>query len=411
MTGVLRPAAPAPTIPDPRHIAPGLATIRAICATLGNPEHDFPSVLVAGTNGKGSTAAMLESALRRHGLYTGLTTSPHLVRETERIRLQGVEVGEAGLARLRALVDAAADAAWVHASYFEQLIAAAFVAFAEAHVERAVVEVGLGGRWDATWVANADVGLVTSIGLEHTAWLGDTVQKIAREKAAIARPGLTLYSAVQRDLHDAAVVPEARACGAAAVVHLADTGWRVEGDTLRSPGGLAIHPPLAGAVMVTNAALAALAAAHLGVPEATIQAGLEAAVWPGRYETLATDPLLVTDVAHNPDAFRALAQTARRQHPRVPFQLVLGLKPDKDAAAIAPFVSALGDLAHVVGGGDLRPAEELAATLRQHGVRAVARGTVDAVPELVAALRADGTNVLACGSHHVVGAILPHYRT
>lgn len=408
MTSVLRPASPEQRrgVPDPRRITPGLATIRAICATLGNPEHDYPSVLVAGTNGKGSTAAMLESILRRHGLYTGLTTSPHLVRETERIRLQDVEIGEAGLARLRRLVDAAADDAWVHASYFEQITAAAFVAFAEVHVDRAVVEVGLGGRWDATWVARADVGLVTSIGLEHTEWLGYTVEEIAREKAAIARPGMTLYSAVERGLHAAVIVPEALACGADAVVHLADTGWTIEGETLRSPGGLAIQPPFAGEVMAVNAALAALAAAHVGVPEATIKAGIEAAVWPGRYETLATDPLLIVDVAHNPDAFRALAQTARRRHPRTPFQVVLGLKSDKNAQAIAPFVNALGDLVHVVGGGDLRPADELADLLRQNGVKAVARGALEATPELVAALRAEGTNVLACGSHHVVGAVM-----
>jgi len=408
MTGVLRPVSPEQRSggPDPRHINPGLATMRAICATLGNPEHDYPAVLVAGTNGKGSTAAMLESILRRHGLYTGLTTSPHLVRETERIRLQDVEIGEAGLARLRRLVDAAADDAWVHVSYFEQMTAAAFVAFAEAHVDRAVVEVGLGGRWDATWLARADVGLVTSIGLEHTAWLGYTVEEIAREKAAIARPGMTLYSAVERGLHDAAIVPEATACGAAAVVHLDDTGWTVEGDTLRSPSGLAIRPSLAGEAMLSNAALAALAAAHLGIPEADIQAGIEAAVWPGRYETLATDPLLITDVAHNPDAFRALAQTHRRRYPREPFQVVLGLKADKDVAGIAPFVTVLGDLVHVVGGGDLRPADELAETLRTLGVKAVARGPLNGINELIAALRADGTNVLACGSHHVVGAVM-----
>jgi dihydrofolate synthase/folylpolyglutamate synthase len=397
-------------IPDPRHISPGLSTIRALCGTLGNPEQDFPAVLVAGTNGKGSAAAMLESILRRHGLYTGLTTSPHLIRETERIRLQGVQVGEAGLARLRVLVDAAADAAWVHPTYFEQITAAAFVAFAEARVQRAVVEVGLGGRWDATWVAHADVGLVTSISLEHTAWLGDTVQKIAREKAAIARPGMTLYSAVERDLHDEAIAPEALACGTDRVVHLDDTGWRVEGETFTSPGGLVIQPPLAGDHMAKNAALAALAAAHVGVPEATIKAGLEAARWPGRYETLATDPLLVADVAHNPDAFRALVATQRKHHPRVPFQVVLGLKPDKDVAAIAPFVGVLGDLTHVVGGGELRDADELAEMLRANGVRAVARGRLTGVNDLIAALRNQGTNVLACGSHHLVGAVLPHYR-
>ena len=380
--------------------------MRALCATLGNPEHDYPAVLVAGTNGKGSAAAMLESVLRHHGLYTGLTTSPHLVHETERLRLQGVAVGEAGLARLRTLVDAAADAAWVHATYFEQITAAAFVAFAEAHVQRAVVEVGLGGRWDATWVARADVGLITSISLEHTAWLGDTVQKIAREKAAIARPGMTLFSGVERGLHDEALVPEATQGGADRVVHLDDTGWRVDGEAVVSPGGLRIQPPFAGEHMARNAALAAVAAAHLGVPEATIRAGIEAARWPGRYETLASDPLLIADVAHNPDAFRALLATVRRHHARVPFQLVLGLKDDKDAAAVAPFVAALSDLVHVVGGGDLRDADELAEVLRAHGVRAVARGSIDGVHELIGALRADGTDVLACGSHHVVGAVM-----
>jgi dihydrofolate synthase / folylpolyglutamate synthase len=393
-----------------RDIQPGLERIRALLAGLGHPERRFPAVLIAGTNGKGTCAASLERILREHGVRTGLYTSPHLIHERERVRVDGELVSAEALSDARARVRALAERLALRPSFFEELTAAGFLLLAEAGVERAVVEVGLGGRWDATWPCQADVGLITSIGLDHTGWLGDTLEAIAAEKAAIARPGMTLLSAVAPALHRAVIQPATEALGAAKVRRLDETGFTpgVEDDEpeVHFPDGRDVPVPFAGTHQATNAALAAAAAAELGVAPDIIEAGLRATRWPGRFEVLSEEPLLIVDVAHNPDGLRALAETLRRRYPRERFHVVLGLKPDKDVTRIAPILSAFAWVVHVVDGEGLRPAPELAEALRAAGLRAVARGGVDEATELLRQLQLGDTPVLVCGSHRVVGPVM-----
>jgi dihydrofolate synthase / folylpolyglutamate synthase len=400
-------------------INPSLDRIRALVERLGFPQERFDSVLVAGTNGKGTCAATLDAILRASvrpdapgaprasAPGVALYTSPHLIRETERLRVGGREVTRELLDEALGRVDRVARAdVPVAPSPFERLTAAAFLVFRDAGVTRAVLEVGLGGRWDACAVARADLGLITSIGRDHVAWLGETLEEIAAEKAAIARPGMTLLSAVERRLHDAVIAPVATGLGAK-VLHLDDSGWSSAGARAQ-----ALQSPFPGVHALRNAALAALAAEQLGVEEAQIARGVAATRWPGRFDTLAQDPLLIADVAHNVDSFRALLAVMRERHPRVPFQLLFAAKPDKELSRIAPFLSGLADMIHVFGAEGASGPHELAdprgvaETLRVHNLRAVSRGGLDQIPSVVRALRADGVSLLACGSHQLVGAVM-----
>lgn len=399
-------------------INPSLDRIQALSQGLGRPQDHFASVLVAGTNGKGTCAAILDSILRAAGQAVGLYTSPHLIRETERVRVRGREIARPRLDEALAQVDRAANADGVAPSPFERLTAAAFLIFRDEAVDHAVLEVGLGGRWDATCVARSELGLITSIGRDHSAWLGESLEEIAAEKAAIARPDMTVLSAVERSLHDAVVAPVASGLGAR-VLHLEDSAWwrRDGGGTLAGPAIL--HSAFPGAHGRRNTALAAWAAEQLGVEPPLITRGVEDARWPGRFETLALDPLLITDVAHNADSFRALLALMRELHPRAPFQILFGVKPDKELARIAPFLAGLGDLIHVFGNegasGALEPAAArheladarvIAETLGDHDLRAVSRGGLSALPGVMSALRRDKINLLACGSHQLVGAVM-----
>jgi dihydrofolate synthase/folylpolyglutamate synthase len=296
---------------------PGLEGVRALCAGLGHPERELAVVHVGGTNGKGSTVAMIEAALRAAGLRTGAFTSPHLLRFTERIRVGGVELPREQAAALAERVLGVGEA-----TFFEVATAMALTAFVEARVDVAVLEVGLGGRLDATNVIERPLAtLVTSIGHDHGELLGETLAAIAREKAGIWKPGVP--AAYACDDADAAAVLDGEAA------RVGTTAARLGRDF--SSTGL---PPLAlaGAHQRRNAALArwALAALppSLTPSPAALAEGFVHARWPGRLEWLT--PRLLVDAAHNEEGARALAASL----PSEPFTLVVGVVADKDARAI-----------------------------------------------------------------------------
>ncbi len=284
----------------------GLDRTRRMMTALGSPQRRFHTVHVVGTNGKTSTTRMAAAILERHGLRTGAYLSPHLVSYSER-----VQVGERDLAG-PAFAAAVARAAWAaervnrtlaaddHVTQFELLTAAGLWALAEEGVEVAVVEAGLGGRYDATAVVESAVTVLTSVGLEHTRWLGPTVRDIAAEKLAVLRPGSTL--ALGADLH-----PEALALARAAA---AERGARL---VQVSPEGLAAAP--LAAFQQRNFALARVAAeayltgAGIALDEGAVQAAARETVVRGRLQVVAEDPLTVLDGAHNPDAARALVES------------------------------------------------------------------------------------------------------
>lgn len=328
----------------------GLGPFRELLAALGHPERCAPAVLIAGTNGKGSVAALLDAALAAGGYSTLRATSPHLTRPHERVRLRGAPIDEPRLAQLLARVLAAAPAL-TPPTYFEALVAAAFLAGAEAAVDAQVLEVGLGGRLDATNAADATVAVVTRIGLDHVAELGPTLGAIAREKAGVFRPGAPAVVGAQPAEAAAALAAAAAAAGAplvraAALVAIERAAFRgLDGHRLELAtrgASYRLDLALAGEHQVDNAVTALAAAeqlAALGFPaldRTAVERGFAAARWPGRLEAV-TAPggaTVLFDAAHNADGCAALARFLERLGR--PFALLFGALADKQIEAMLP---------------------------------------------------------------------------
>jgi dihydrofolate synthase/folylpolyglutamate synthase len=297
----------------------GLDRVRLALERLGFPQRRVPAVHIAGTNGKGSCAAMTDSILRAAGFRTGLFTSPHLTRFTERIRIDGLEIDGDHLAAL----DEAAAATGVPLTFFEVSAVLAFLAFAEAQVDVAILETGLGGRLDATSVCHPLVCAITSIALDHEAILGNTISSIAYEKASIARAGVPLFLGPLSQEADARVAEVAASLGAP-----------VRRAGIDYPPAPAV-PALPGDHQRANAGLAVVisrqAAAALGRPinDGDVLRGLAGVRWPGRLERIAEDVLL--DCAHNVEGTLALVAALPAARPRV---LVTSIVRDKNAAAM-----------------------------------------------------------------------------
>ncbi|MFN3596370.1 MAG: bifunctional folylpolyglutamate synthase/dihydrofolate synthase [Rubricoccaceae bacterium] len=395
---------------------PGLERIRALLDGMGRPEAGLPCVHVAGTNGKGSTASMTASIGTAAGRRVGLHTSPHLLRLTERLRLNGAPAPDAWLAD--AVARYAPLLARVRPSFFEATVALSLRYFADAGADEAVVEVGLGGRLDATnALSDVRVSVVTHIGWDHADLLGGSLEAIAREKAGIARPDVPLLHGVPSEGAlapvAAALEAEARARGARpeaireTVTLAAEAGGAC---TLETPArrytGLRLG--LGGAHQLWNAALAVRAAemAWPGLPPEAVAVGLAGvtrlAGLRGRGETLAPDVL--ADVAHNADGWHAALGAARDATPGRLWALV-ALMADKDASALAEALAAHGvtaAFAVALPGGRALPAAALARYLDARGVPA--RLAPDAA-SAIAAFRAEassGDRLLVTGSHVTV---------
>ena len=391
-------------------IKPGLERIRALLQALGNPQERVRFVHVAGTNGKGSTAAFLASILRAGGYRTGLFTSPHLVRFTERIRIDGAEIGEAAVISLVARTIAAAPPG---ATFFEIVTAIAYLHFTEQGVELAVVEVGMGGRYDATNAGDGLLAIITPVSLDHCEYLGDTLAAIAAEKAGIIRPGRPVVLGPQPGEAAAVLAEAGRSAGSPVYRGGMDFLGSWEGAGLQYRGlrrelaGLA--PGIGGRYQAENAAVA-LAAAELladnGFPlaEEALRAGLAAARWPGRMELFAGEPRILLDGAHNPAGATALAASLVVV-PRRRLILVVGVMGDKDWPGIlAPLLPLAQQLVAVEPALERAcPAAELAAFAVSRGVPGVAAGSV---AQGLAWARDEAGNddlILVCGSLYTVG--------
>jgi len=333
----------------------GLERMTALLEALGGPHTACEYVHVAGTNGKGSVAAMIEAALRTAGRRTGLYTSPHLVEPTERIRVAGVPVTREKFSAAFETVHAAAErlmasgALEAHPTYFETLTAMAFVIFQEEGVELAVLEVGLGGRLDATNVIMPQLAVITPIDFDHEALLGKGLEAIAMEKAGILKRGAGAVFAVQRP----EVVPVLEAAAqAVGVTPVQAASWRVE-ELALYPGGscfravgpktLAVDCPLPGAHQVSNALTAALALDALGLSAEAIRSGIRQARWPGRLERVRENPDVILDGAHNPAGARALAAYINRFFDDRRVWLVYAAMRDKAVEEMAAILFPLAD--------------------------------------------------------------------
>jgi dihydrofolate synthase/folylpolyglutamate synthase len=332
----------------------GLERISTLLDAMDNPQRNFPSVHVAGTNGKGSVCAMIESGLRAAGRRTGLFTSPHLVEPTERIRINGHAVTKDDFAAAFETVHAVAGrlldsgAIDAHPTYFETVTAMAFQMFRDSGVETAVVEVGLGGRLDATNVITPELSVITPIDYDHESWLGSSLTAIAAEKAGILKPGVPAVLARQRPEALDRLLETAAACGTE-VTH--SSCWRIRDLQLHAGGSrfIAARPGLdveiecnlAGEHQVDNAVTAVAALDKLRIGSRAIEDGIRGARWPGRLELVSRAPEIILDGAHNPAGVRALAAYIERFYSDRRVWLIYATMRDKSVAEIGETLAPL----------------------------------------------------------------------
>jgi len=326
----------------------GLGNTMRLLAKLGDPHRRFRSVHVAGSNGKGSVSAMTASVLQEAGYVTGLYTSPHLVDFRERMRVDGRCIPEAVLLRLIEEVREIAESATApeeRLTFFELTTGMAFAYFADAGVEEAVVEVGMGGRLDATNVISPDCCAITRIGLEHTKYLGSTLEAIAGEKAGIIKPGVPVVAIDQEDKVIDVLRRTSHERGAPLKVVGRDVGYEVLSSTLDGTEvhieelGATVRVPLLGRYQGANCAVACGVIAELMrrgiyVPDEAIVSGLAKVRWPGRMEIVSRSPTIMFDVTHTPDGAREVASEVRRLVGGG-LVLVMGVLDDKDLGGIA----------------------------------------------------------------------------
>ncbi len=388
--------------PDPVQAATrfNLERLARLCELVGMPQDRFKSLHVAGTKGKGSTAAMLDSILRAAGYRTGLFTSPHLHDFRERIRVNGGLITEDEVAAIVALLQPLVDE--LHRRHpelgrlttFEAITALAFVQFAEQNVDFAVLETGLGGRLDATNVVEPLVAVITSISYDHTQVLGKTLTSIATEKAGIIKPGATVVCAPQED--EAMAVIEAACRERGARLGIVGRDWRWEGtnSSLRVTGPFGTYDnlrvPLLGAHQIVNAttAVAAIDALRwngIEIAPEHICEGLASVRWPGRLEVMSRDPLVVVDGAHNADSARKLIAALRECFSFRRLILVLGTSMDKDIAGIVRETAPHADM--VIITKSLHPRAATLVTLQAEVSKHKARA--DRTPALRAIATAD----------------------
>jgi len=305
-----------------------LENITVLAERLGRPDRAYPSAHIAGTNGKGSTAAFLESILRRAGFRTGLNTSPHLERINERIRVNGQEISDHDFAetltRIQSLIEEllAAGKLRAHPTYFECVTAMAFEYFARAHADFGVFEVGLGGRLDATNILTPAISVITRVDFDHENFLGHSLREIAGEKAGILKQGIPVVLAAQQPEAREVILARARNLGCPVIE--TPLAYRVDEQAMENGCARAriteiasgwsakLAPQLAGRFQLQNAMNAVAAARALGargwrIPERAMEEGIADAIWPGRLEKLQSRPDLYVDGAHNPGAARELA--------------------------------------------------------------------------------------------------------
>jgi dihydrofolate synthase / folylpolyglutamate synthase len=404
-----------------------LERMHALLARLGNPHQQYPILHVAGTKGKGSTSALCASALSAAGYKTGLYTSPHLQDYVERIQINGEPVSHAGLVELVELVKPHV-AAIPQLTTFEITTALGFLYFARQKVDAAVIEVGLGGRLDATNVVTPRVSVITSLSYDHMAVLGNTLTLIAGEKAGIIKPGIPVVSAPQAD--EALTVLE-KVCaernaplilvGRDMTFNLMEHSLEGQAFSLQpsafslplrgqDPKSVILRIPLLGTHQVVNAtsAYAALRTCGLEISDEHIRAGFARVHWPCRFEILRQEPSLVLDSAHNLDSFEKLAQTLDDYFPGKAVILIFGSSEDKDMAGM---LKALGPRLHLVLATQANhpratQPDTIVETARKIGIPAQAATSVEAA--LARALElaaADGSLVLSAGSMFVTAEV------
>jgi dihydrofolate synthase/folylpolyglutamate synthase len=420
-----------------------LAHMRVLLKALEHPEAKLAAVLIAGTNGKGSTAATLASILQASGLKTGLYTSPHLVRINERVRINGIAIPDEDFALIHELVDrtaerlvAEAELPW-HPSFFEMLTAIAFEYFARERIDLAVLEVGMGGRLDATNVVEPRVSVITDISLDHQKFLGNTVAEIAREKVGIIRRGGAVVTLPQTPAANDVIGNTILDLGARAVNAVPfippvspaapNTGFRTPGSSADGEGlfrsryplavmgeEIVVESPLVGRHQLRNVALAIAAAEELahqgcsGITARAIEHGIRATHWPGRFQVIpATNsfPEVVFDVAHNPAGAWALRSALSTLYDGRRMIFVFGAMRDKAIAEMTEILFPLAERVIATRADNPRSAttQEICVAAARTSTEIEHAGSVPAALERARHLAAAKALVVVTGSIYIVG--------
>lgn len=398
---------------------PGLERIAALLKCLGNPERELKFVHIAGTNGKGSTAAMLASVLTKAGYRTGLYTSPYIMRFNERMQVNGEQISDAEVCELTELIKPYADAMEDHPSEFEIVTAMGFEYFRRQRCDIVVCEVGMGGDWDATNVIqNTECAVIVNIGLDHTQVLGSTVEEIARTKAGIVKPGrpVVLYRqqpSVEAVYEEVSLEKCAPLCkvdfDALTPRYSGLDGQRFDWRDMKD-----LHLPLLGAHQLKNACtvlttLQVLRGRGWSIPEEAIRGGLAEVTWPGRFELLNKKPLFIADGGHNPQCLEALESAIKAYLPGRRIVFLNGCMADKDYGDMfrwllpyaQEFVTVTPQNPRALPAGELSAYIEANLNAAATPCDTVAQGVRTAIGKA----GADGV-VCACGSLYMLGDVV-----
>ena len=397
---------------------PGLGRTQALLEKMGNPEKKLKFIHIAGTNGKGSTAAMLAAILQNAGYRTGLYTSPYILRFNERMQVNGASIADGELAQITEFVQPLADALAEHPTEFELVTCIAMEYFARQKCDIVVLEVGLGGEFDSTNVIDApEAAVIVNIGLDHMSVLGDTVEEIAKAKAGIIKPGCDCVLYAQEASVEAVI---AQACATAnARLHRAGMdelrllSHGLDGQRFDWKDLSALHLPLLGEHQLHNASVVlttieVLRGRGWNISEDAVRRGLTEVTWPGRFQLMRRDPLFIIDGGHNPQCLEALVQAIRDYLPGQKLTFLCGCMADKDYAEmfgeLAPYAKEFVTI--TPNNPRSLSADALAKSLRERGMIASSCATIaDGVRTAIERAGSNGA-VCACGSLYMISDVI-----
>ncbi|MGA1191171.1 MAG: bifunctional folylpolyglutamate synthase/dihydrofolate synthase [Bdellovibrionota bacterium] len=397
-----------------------LNPMKSACSLFGNPQDKFKSVHVAGTNGKGSVVAYMRSILSSEGHLVGSTISPHLQDVNERIDVGGMPISDFDLKRVVEVIRSRVESAGLRLSFFECMILAAFVYFAERKVDYGVIEVGLGGRLDATNVLKTpEAAVITSIGLDHQHILGQTVEEIAREKAGIGKGGVPVFlghldldisTSASKEIENVVESVGGTIRQLGKDFHLVK---KKDGHTLRiDEGEYSIRPNLRGEHQLRNASLAAAVAHHLGISKKSIEEGVSNAFWPGRLELIPLhDRSILIDCAHNTAGFQTLASYLEEWNPSGEITAIVGFLKTKQWTQMLDIIDKYVS-SYVVARPDSTQAEDLTlidSYLRTRGkISSIHDGALREVVRRLLSDEFQGKNILLVGSIYLIAELRSH---
>lgn len=396
---------------------PGLERVRELLEKLGRPQDGLKFIHIAGTNGKGSCAALLSSVMKCCGYKTGLFTSPYLFRFNERMQINGKQIEDEALADIVGRIQPQAEAMEQHPTEFEMMTAAALLWFKEQNCDIAVLETGLGGRLDATNVIESpEVSVIMNIGLDHTEILGDTLEKIAAEKAGIIKSGCPCVLYQQQESVMDVIRERCRELGAK--LSIADfSRIEKEFDSIYGQSfsykGEHYALPLLGEHQLKNAAVALEAMERLRekgwkLEQNDVEHGIYAVSWPGRFEIIHDEPIFVVDGGHNPQCAETVAENLENYFPGLRHVMLVGMLSDKDCIGTLGILNRAADEYVCIApeSGRALPADELAKLLKKYGKKLTVCSSIkEGVSAAIDAARGNTGMVCAVGSLYSVGTI------